>query len=587
MSATFDAKARTPDSRSGLIAPFALVVLSVLALAVTVLVANGDEQAQPTVAGGYHAVGAASCVGPTGAFELRQSGRFLSFGGGVGGQAHIDGQVPGGNASRVTGHVDCVDGSTRELVGTIQGRSLKGSLDGQPLTATRSADPNPAGTPAHAPTGGAAPAPRPLSDAVAAFLLALVVAMLAARLAGTLLTRLGQPRVIGEILAGIVLGPTILGALAPDLQAEIFPPDLLQALGIAANLGLIFFMFLVGLELNVTGMRRTFGRAAAISNVSVVLPMLLGVLVAVPLYPALAPDKPFLAFALFMGVAMSITAFPVLARILEERRMLERPLGALVMACAAFDDVTAWCLIALATATATAGSAIEAVRTAALAGACCVALALVVRPVLARAGTAYDREGKLSDTWLVGIFAGLLMTAFVTEHIGIAVIFGAFAFGLAMPRHPGLHRSLAGRLEAFTELLLLPLFFVYTGLRTDVGLLDRPILWLITGLLILIAILGKLVGAAVAARTVGYDWRASAVIGTLMNTRGLTELIVLNLALDTGVLSDALFASLVLMALVTTAMAGPLLRLLDPLGRYGEPVSETPALRPAAAVRSG
>lgn len=580
-----------PRSASGLVVPFVLVALSVLALTVTVLVVHEDRRAQPPVAGRYQASAPVGCLGSGGAFELRQSGRYLSFGGGVGvvgGQAQLGDRLPGrGDARRVTGSVDCADGGTRQLVGVLARDTLRGSLGGQPLRAVRGAAATPAGTPAHGAGRGAPPAPRPLSELVGAFLLALVVTMLAARWAGTLLARLRQPRVIGEILAGITLGPTVLGALAPGLQSEIFPADLLPALGIAANVGLIFFMFLVGLEVNVTGLRRTFGRAAAISNVSVVLPMLLGVLVALPLYPALAPDKPFLAFALFMGVAMSITAFPVLARILEERGMLERPLGALVMACAAFDDVTAWCLIALATAAATAGSAIEAVRIAALAGACCVALALVVRPVLARAGDAYDRDGSLSEGWLVGIFAGLLTTAYATEQIGIAVIFGAFAFGLAMPRHPALRASLTRRLGDFTELLLLPLFFAYTGLRTDVGLLDRPVLWWITGLLILVAIVGKLAGAALAARAVGYDWRASAVIGTLMNTRGLTELIVLNIALETGVLSDALFASLVLMALVTTAMTGPLLRLLDPLGRYGKPTAEASPLRPATAARSG
>jgi Kef-type K+ transport system membrane component KefB len=575
-------------SASRLVVPSVLVALSMMALTATVLVVHEDGHAQPPVAGRYRAAEPIACLGASGrTFELRQSGRYLSLGGGVGGQAQLGDRLPGRDARRVTGSVDCVDGSTAQLQAVLAHRTLRGSLGGQALRAVRSAAPTPAGAAAPAAGAGAAPAPRPLRELVAAFLLALVVAMLAARWAGTLLTRLGQPRVIGEILAGIVLGPTVLGALAPDLQAEIFPADILPALGIVANLGLIFFMFLVGLEVNVAGMRRTFGRAAAISNVSVVLPLLLGVLVALPLYPALAPDKPFLAFALFMGVAMSITAFPVLARILEERGMLDRPLGALVMACAAFDDVTAWCLIALATAAATAGSATEAIRIAALAGACCVALALVVRPVLARACDAYERDGKLPDAWLVAIFAGLLTTAYATEEIGIAVIFGAFAFGLAMPRHPALRASLSHRLGPFTELLLLPLFFAYTGLRTNVGLLDRPVLWWITGLLIAVAVVGKLAGATFAARAVGYDWRASAVIGTLMNTRGMTELIVLNLALDAGVLSDALFAALVLMALVTTAMSGPLLRLLDPHGRYGRAELQAAPLRPVAAARSG
>jgi Kef-type K+ transport system membrane component KefB len=576
------------SSNPRLLAPLALGLLAVIALAITVVITGRDEVAQPAVAGDYRAVGPSPCLGSEGTIGIRQSGQFLSLSGpdGVGGKARLDGQSLGGQMRRVAGTIDCADGRTLHLVGRVRGGehgALSGTLDGHPLTAVRSEDPAPAGTPSAGDKSPAA-APKPLGKSVAAFLLALGVAMVAARLAGTLLTRLGQPRVIGEILAGLVLGPTVLGALAPDLQAHIFPADLLPALGIAANLGLVFFMFLVGLELDVGQMKRTLGRAAAISNVSIVLPMSLGLVIAVPLYSVLAPDTPFLAFALFMGVAMSITAFPVLARVLKERGMLDRPIGALVLACAAFDDVTAWCLIALATAAATSGSAAEAVRTAALAVGCCLVLAFVVRPLLARAQGAYERDGRLSDGWLVAIFAGLLGTAYVTEEIGIAVIFGAFAFGLAMPRHPELRASLTRRLRDFTDLLLLPLFFAYTGLRTDVGLLDRPVLWWITGLLILIAIVGKLVGAAIAARATGYDWRASAVIGALMNTRGLTELIVLNLALEAGVLSDALFASLVLMALVTTAMAGPLLRLLDPDGRYGALDPNSPPLEPAPAV---
>jgi Kef-type K+ transport system membrane component KefB len=415
---------------------------------------------------------------------------------------------------------------------------------------------------------------KSFGNTVAAFFIAAAVVMLVARLFGTLAVRLRQPRVMGEVVAGIALGPTILGAISPELQATLFPSDILPAFGVAANLGLIFYMFLVGLEVDVSQLKGRIGQAAAISNTSVALPMILGLAVAVPLYPIVGPDQKFVAFALFMGVAMSITAFPVLARILVERRMLKRPVGALALACAAIDDVTAWFLIALATAVAASGTGGEVARTIAFAVGFCLLMGLLVRPLLGRVSSAYDEAGKVPGVWVAAIFAAVLLSAFATEEIGVAVIFGGFIAGMVMPRHTGLTEDVTRRMEDFVVVLLLPMFFAYTGLKTNIGLLDRPILWWLTLALIGVAIVGKFVGAAVAARLTGFDWRASAVIGTLMNTRGLTELIVLNLALELGVISDALFAALVLMALVTTFMAGPLLRLLDPENRYGAPVEE-------------
>ncbi len=415
---------------------------------------------------------------------------------------------------------------------------------------------------------------------MAAFLIAVALVMLVARLFGALAVKLSQPRVMGEVVAGITLGPTILGAISPDLQALLFPSDILPAFGVAANLGLVFYMFLVGLEIDVSQLKGRVSQAVAISNTSVALPMMLGIAVALPLYPLLGPDKKFVAFALFMGVAMSITAFPVLARILVERRMLKRPVGALTLACAAIDDVTAWFLIALATAVATSGGSGEVVRTIALAVVFCLVMALVARPLVGRVSTAYDEAGRVPGGWVVAIFAGVLLSAFVTEEIGIALIFGGFVAGMIMPRHAGLTEDVTRRIEDFVVVLLLPMFFAYTGLKTNVGLLDRPVLWWITGVLIAVAIVGKFFGAALAARLTGFDWRASAVIGTLMNTRGLTELIVLNLALEKGVISDGLFAALVLMALVTTFMAGPLLGCSTPRtasARRSRRSSRTPA----------
>ncbi len=409
---------------------------------------------------------------------------------------------------------------------------------------------------------------------VSAFFLAVVIVLLVARALGQVAVRVGQPRVMGEVIAGIVLGPSVLGAISPSLQAMLFPTDILTPLGVAANLGLIFFMFLVGLEVDLNQLRGRASRAAAISNASVTVPMLLGIAAALPLYKLIGPNKKFVAFALFMGVAMSITAFPVLARILTERRMLTRPVGSLAIACAAIDDVTAWFLIALASTIAVAGSFGQVAKTIGEAILFTLIMVLAVRPFLRRMATAFDEVGRIPSGWFAAIIVGVLLSAYVTESINIAFIFGGFVMGAVMPRHARLSEEVTLRIDAFVVTLLLPIFFVYTGLKTNVTLLDRPELWLITLGLIAIAVIGKLAGAAVASRVTGFDWRASAVIGTLMNTRGLTELIVLNLALTTGAISNALFAALVLMALVTTLMAGPLLKLLDPRNEYGAQVED-------------
>ena len=424
------------------------------------------------------------------------------------------------------------------------------------------------------------------NNLVAAVFLALAIVLIVCRIFGYVATKVGQPRVMGEVIAGLVLGPSLLGAISANWQATFFPTDTLAAIGTIANLGLIFYMFLIGLEVDRGQLKGKVAAATAISNASVTLPMLLGLAIALPLYKVLGPDKKFVAFALFIGVSMSITAFPVLARILAERRMIKRPVGALTIACAAIDDVTAWFLIALATAVAASGTFGDVVKTIAEAAAFTLFMVLVVRRVLARMATAFDEVGRIPSGWFAAIIVGVLLSAYITQEINIAFIFGAFIMGIVMPRHARLSEEITRRIDDFVVTLLLPIFFVYTGLRTNVGLLDRPELWLITLALIAIAIVGKLAGAAIAARVAGYDWRASAVIGTLMNTRGLTELIVLNLALDAGAISNTLFAMLVIMAVVTTLMAGPLLKLLDPKNEYGRGVEDEFADAALAAVQA-
>ena len=415
---------------------------------------------------------------------------------------------------------------------------------------------------------------REFGETLAHVFIAIVVIMVVARMVGYLAVLIHQPRVMGEVIAGIVLGPTVFGALLPELQGEVFPSDIIPFIGVVANIGLIFYMFLVGLELDTSQLKGRVSQAFAVSNMSVVAPMVLGIAVAVPIFSLVGPDTKFVAFALFIGVAMSITAFPVLARILVERRMLKKPVGALAMAAAAVDDVTAWFLIALASAVAVAGSAIDTLETVGLALVYCAVMFGVVRPVISRASGAYDEAGHVPPFWFAAILAGVMLSAYATEEIGIALIFGAFIMGMVMPRHAGLTEDVTGKIEDFVVILLLPLFFTYTGLRTDIGLLDRPELIVLTLVLIAVAIIGKLAGAYIAARIAGFKSKPAFMLGTLMNTRGLTELIVLNLALEKGVISDALFAALVLMALVTTFMAGPILNMIDRENEFGAPVED-------------
>jgi K+:H+ antiporter len=483
----------------------------------------------------------------------------------------------------VSGDVKCRRGGSARLTATANDLQLQ-NVQVIPLDVAK---PVPSATPAAKPVlttpSGVSPSGEQFTGVkqrsdfnklVAAFFLSVVIVLIIARLFGILAVRVGQPRVMGEVIAGICLGPSVLGAISPNLQATLFPTDVLPALGVAANLGLIFFMFLVGLEVDREQLKGRVAPAAMISNASVAVPMLLGIAIALPLYKLVGPNKKFVAFALFMGVAMSITAFPVLARILAERRMLKRPVGALAIACAAIDDVTAWFLIALATTIAVSGTFGDVIKTIGEAVAFTLVMAFVVRRVLARMATAFDEVGRIPNGWFTAIIVGVLLSAYLTEVINIAFIFGGFIMGMVMPRHARLTEEVTRRIEDFVVTLLLPVFFVYTGLRTNIGLLNTPELWLITLALIAVAIVGKLAGAAIAARVSGFDWRASAVIGTLMNTRGLTELIVLNLALSAGAISNALFAALVIMAIVTTLMAGPLLKLLDPRNEYGAHVED-------------
>jgi Kef-type K+ transport system membrane component KefB len=391
-------------------------------------------------------------------------------------------------------------------------------------------------------------------------LIEVLVVIGGSRLVGWLFRSIGQPLVIGEIVAGIALGPSLLGWLAPDLAVALFPQSAIPFLNVLSQIGLIFFMFLIGLELDPKYLRGNLKTAVVTSGVSILVPFSLAGILSLLIYPVLSNNSvSFTAFALFLGAAMSITAFPVLARIITENNLQNTRLGTLALTCAAVDDVTAWCLLALA---------IAVTRTNSMAGAVPIiiysvlyigAMLTVGRWLLKILSTYYDRTGKLSQLMLAGIYMAVVLSALITEAIGIHLIFGAFLLGAAMPKNPKLVREVAQKTEDFVLIFLLPVFFAYSGLKTQVGLLNSPELWLLCAAILGVAIVGKYVGTYYAARSCQIDRQEASALGWLMNTRGLTELIVLNIGLELGVISPILFTMLVIMALVTTFMTSPLL----------------------------
>jgi len=417
-----------------------------------------------------------------------------------------------------------------------------------------------------------------LHHPVALLILQIVVIVFFARLMGILATRLGQPTVIGEILAGIILGPSLVGIFFPDISLFLFPQNSLGNLQALSQLGLILFMFIIGMELDVTILRKQAQAAVIISHASILFPYFLGVGLAYYLYREFAPaDVSFLAFGLFMGIAMSITAFPVLARIVQERGMTKTTIGAMVITCAAADDITAWCLLAAVIAIVKAGTAANALFVIALSAAYVSLMIYVVRPFLVKLAGVYASKESFNKTVIAFIFLLLLISAFIAEIIGIHALFGAFLAGAIIPQNLRFKEILAEKIEDVSMVMLLPLFFVITGLRTQIGLLNTSQLWLVCGLIILVAVTGKFVGSTVAARIVGQSWKDSLTIGALMNTRGLMELVVLNIGFDLGVLSPEVFAMMVLMAIGTTVMTGPALDLIEYVSDQLQPTPTMPS----------
>ena len=402
-----------------------------------------------------------------------------------------------------------------------------------------------------------------LKEPLSRLLLQVVLIVVATRAVGAVFARLGQPSVVGEILAGILLGPSLFGWLSPDAFAFVFPADSMEVLKLLSQIGVCLFMFVVGLELEVSHMKQKAPAAVVISHVGILFAFFLGVICAWWLFPNYgSAGTSFTSFALFMGIALSITAFPVLAHILKERNLTQTVLGSTALTCAAVNDATAWAILAFVVASAQAGSLAFTTFCLGLVLGFVAFMLFVVRPQLPRwldtqsAGGESPKRGGVAIVLLL-----ILISALTTELIGIRALFGAFIAGLIMPQKRQFREYLIVRLENFSSLFLLPLFFAFSGLRTQVGLVNDSTSWLVCLAIIGIATLGKLGGTMITARFTGMNWNDSFALGALMNTRGLVELVALNIGYDLGILSPRIFAMMVLMALVTTFLTGPLLNL--------------------------
>jgi Kef-type K+ transport system membrane component KefB len=416
------------------------------------------------------------------------------------------------------------------------------------------AAPEPAGGPLFGAGGGSQKI-----DELLHVLVALVVVIAAARLVGRLFKYIQQPPVIGEVVAGIMLGPSLLGQVWPEAAQFVLPPSIAPFLRILSQIGVILYMFLVGLELDTQRLSKGTHSTVAISHASILTPFLLGSLLALWVYPRFSSrDVPFTIFALFMGVSMSVTAFPVLARILTDRGIQRSFLGVIALSCAAVDDATAWCLLAFVVSIADAEVG-RAGQTALMTLGFIIGMVVLIRPLLHRLAARVDERGRLTQGVIAWIVIAMLLSALTTESIGVHALFGAFLLGAVIPHDSVIARELTRRLDDVVVVLFLPAFFAFTGMRTQIGLLRGLEPWFFCGVIIFVACLGKFGGSAVAARLTGVGWRESAALGVLMNTRGLMELIVLNVGLDHRVLSPTLFAMLVIMAVVTTVMTAPAL----------------------------
>lgn len=403
-----------------------------------------------------------------------------------------------------------------------------------------------------------------LHHPVALLLAQIATIIFVARVFGWICTKIKQPVVIGEMIAGIMLGPSFVGMHFPEFSANLFPTQSLGNLQIVSQVGLVLFMYIVGMEINMRTLKDKAYDAVVISHASIFIPFTLGMGLAYFLYEDFAPDNvPFSVFALFSGIAMSVTAFPVLARIVQERGINKTRLGTIALTCAAADDVSAWCILAALIAFVKAGTFFNGLFTIGLAIIYVILMIQVVRPFLIRLSEKHSTHETLDRSTVAIFFLVLVGSSYIAEVIGVHALFGAFMAGAIMPDSEKFRAMFIEKVQDVALVLLLPLFFVFTGLRTEIGLLSDPALWMTTILIIFIAVLGKFAGSALAAKFVGQSWQESLSIGALMNTRGLMELVVLNIGYDLGVLSPEIFTMMVIMALVTTCMTGPALDLIN------------------------
>jgi len=403
-----------------------------------------------------------------------------------------------------------------------------------------------------------------IGNPLSILILQIIIVIVLARLLGIFFAKIGQPSVIGEIIAGIILGPSLFGHIFPDVFNFVFSADSLKYLEILSQIGLILFMFIIGMELDVKTLRVRVKSALIISHTSILISFLGGVLIAYFLYDLFAPpNRNFTDFALFIGISMSIAAFPVLARIIQERGMTKTTFGKLILTIAAIDDLTAWCILAIVIAIIQAGSYYLAGFTILFVLLYLIIMLLLVKPLMNKIASVYISKEIFNKKIIAFVFIVLFISAFFTEIIGIKALFGGFIAGVIMPSHQHFKKVMAEKIEDFSLVVLLPLFFVFTGLRTNIGLINDTSTWSICCIIILVAIVGKFGGSFIASRFSGQSWKDSFIIGTLMNTRGLMELIVLNIGYELQILSTGIFTILVIMTLFTTFMTGPVLSMID------------------------
>jgi len=406
-----------------------------------------------------------------------------------------------------------------------------------------------------------APAHEQINDLIQV-LLALSVVIITAQVMGAIFQLLGQPLVIGEVVGGILLGPSFLGMVSPEIQKTLIPSHSLPFLGVIAQLGVVFYMFVVGLELDLKVLRKSGLKALAMAHIGIFLPLVLGAYLALHLFRDLSvPGVPFLQFAFFLGISLSVTAFPVLARILTDKKLNKTEIGSMALTSAAIGDVTAWCLLAILVSIAQNAFG-SAIRTTSLTVLYIAVMFFLGGPLVRKLIPWLEKFDRLTQGGIAAFFVALLLSALATELIGIHAIFGAFLLGAITPHDSRVAKELTDRVEDLVRIVFLPAFFAFTGMRTQIGLLEGAADWKLCGMIILIATVGKFFGTFVVAKIGGFSFKESSALGILMNTRGLVELIILNLGLDLKLITPRLFTLLVVMALATTFATSPLLSLL-------------------------